>query len=412
MLVPKSALNIRKSKALSAIVDRVQTRFKEDPDRFEIVKPKRSYNQNINQMQPPHGPSSANPGAWVPETLTNAWMLAKQHPEKLATLPQLPEYKHASIVRDSYRQYVFGPVMSSPADDSPRFPMLEQPNVLSGKSWLESDVRKRSLYKLTRHAEELESKEDIEHEESLYCLDDEREVVDADEPKYLSDGPEDEQHALESSPSVIPISDHKMDVVYRTWFSNPTPTNRQNLWETLDRFFNGKQRNDDLCKHGESEDFLNGLVLRLMKLLDKMQFRGKLINQPAHYLTRTWNNCRKTALEKLTKKLRKWPNMGMSLAQDDGSPSNDEENVAPTHSDLAEYQRWQSGNNEDQSIVEDQEAADAATRERREAKLSTLDPDLADVIGMHIAGLKQHEIGRLINISQQAVSKKLIKEVN
>jgi hypothetical protein len=43
-------------------VSREQSRFVEDLDRFEVVKPKRSYHKKTNRMKPPQGPSSASPG--------------------------------------------------------------------------------------------------------------------------------------------------------------------------------------------------------------------------------------------------------------------------------------------------------------------------------------------------------------
>ena len=258
----KSALNKRKSKPLSRVVEvsRVQNTFPEDPDRFDVGKPKRSYNQKTHQMQPPQGPSSASPGPWVPETITNAWMEANRDPIKLALLPKLPEYKNAVTVRDSYRQYVFGPVVFPPVDDSPRFSMVEQPNVLAGERWLKSDLRSRSLYKLTQRAQELESHEDTEHEGSLYSLNDDGEVedtdeqVNSDEADFLNEGLEiepseepDEDNTPEKfarAPKYVRVSDDEMDLVYRQWFKEPSHGNRQYLFETPHNFFSPKSKSN------------------------------------------------------------------------------------------------------------------------------------------------------------------------
>jgi DNA-directed RNA polymerase specialized sigma24 family protein len=386
-----------------------------DPDRFEIGKPKRKrrYTQQTHQMQPPQGPSSASPGPWLPETIVDAWMQEKKDPEKF------PEYKNAVTIRDSYRQYVFGPVVSPPVDNNPPFSMVEQPNVLAGERWLKSELRLRSLYKLTQHAQEMVWDEDTEHEGSLYSLNDDGEVEDADdheervEVDFSEVDEENEVQEVKSSPSPSPVSvsDETMDAVYRKWFSEPEPSHstKQALWETGHNFLCKKsslaRKGDDLRTQGLSNDFQMEFEVRLMRILNWMKARKKekVINQPSHYLTRMWNNSRKTALKELTKENRKHPSI-LELRNDD--PLDED---APNHMDLAESQRWQNGNNSDVNSIEDQEAAKAETLRRREAKLAAMPPDLQDVIGMRIAGLKQQQMGARLNISQQAVSKKLIK---
>jgi DNA-directed RNA polymerase specialized sigma24 family protein len=402
-------------------VSREQTRFVEDINRFDNLPPKKQYNQKIHQMQPPQGPSSASPGPWVPETITNCWMESNRQPEKLALMPQLPEYKNAVAVRNSYRQFVFGPGLPPPIDDSPNFSMVEQSNVLAGRRWLDSPVRAKSLYKLTQHAEELESDEESDYEGSLYQLNDDGEVEDADdhEEPVEADFSEDEENEVQdvkSSPSPVCVSDEEMDAVYRAWFSEPRDGDRdgkrQALWETGHNFFSQKASQiwagNDMRKQGKLDDFqmeFEFKLMRILRVLDRREDRGTVINQPSHYLTRSWNNCRKTALTKLTKENRKHPNIS-ELRSTEGDRLDDD---APTLVDFAEAQRWQNGDNSEKNAIEDQEAADEALLQQREGKLATLDADLADVVGMRLAGLRQREIAQRMNISQQAVSKKLIK---
>jgi DNA-directed RNA polymerase specialized sigma24 family protein len=388
-----------------------------DPDRFEIGKPKRKrkYTQQQHQMQPPSGPSSASPGPWVSEAIVNGWPLDKKDPEKS------PEYRNAVAVRDSYRQqYAFGPVVFPPVDDSPNFPMVEHPSILAGKSWLISPLRQRSLHKLTRHAEEMESCEDIEHEGSLYSLNDDGEVEDVDDHEErvevdFSEVDQDEENEVKkikkvkSSSSPVTVSDETMDVVYRKWFSEPSHGNHQILWETLHNFLSKKstfaRKGDDLRTQGVSDDFQMDLMLKLLRVLEKMRVRGRIILQPAHYLTRTWTNCRITALKNLTKENRKHPSI-LELRSKEADPLDDD---APTIADLAESQRWQNGNNSDENSIDDQEAADEALLQQREGKRAALAPDLADVAGMYLEGMKQKQIAEKKGISQQAVSKKLLK---
>jgi RNA polymerase sigma factor (sigma-70 family) len=384
-------------------VSREQSRFIED-----VEKPKRRYNQQTHQMQPPQGPSSASPGPWVSEAIVGAWMQEKKNPEKF------PEYRNAVTIRDSYRQYVFGPVVSPPVDDSPPFKMWQQPNVLTPADWINSPLRQRSLHKLTQHAQNLESYEDAKHEGSLYRLNDDGEVEDADdhEERVEVDFSEDEENEVpevKSSPPPVSVSDETMDAVYGTWFSDPSYGNRQILWETLHNFFSKKsshaRKGDDLRTQGLSNDFQMEFVLKLLPILDKMRVRGRMILQPSHYLTKTWTNCRITALRNLTKENRKHPNL-TELRSKEADPLDDD---APTLADFADLQRWQNGDNSEENSIDDQEAADEALLQQREAKLGNLDPDLADVVGMRLAGLRQREIAQRMNISQQAVSKKLIK---
>lgn len=397
-------------------VDRVQSRFEENPDRFEIVKPKRSYNQKSQAMQPPSGPSSSSPGPWLPETIVNAWMLANKDPKKLALLPRLPEYKNAVTIRDSFHKYKFGPVQPPPIDDSPRFSMVDQPNVLAGKRWLESDIKVRSLRKLTQHAEELESSDDTEYEGSLYQLNDEGEVEDTDDHEECvevdplnEDSETESEEARETKSSAVRVSDEKMDAVYRNWFSaEPSHSMRQTLWETLHHFYSRKSSlahsGDDLRKQGLSDDFQMEFMLRLMPILDRMKERGTIIHEPSHYLTRTWTNCRIAALKKLTKENRKHPSI-LELRNSEGDLDED----APNLIDFAESQRWKNGNNAEENTIDDQETADEELLKLRSVKLAMLDPDLADVVGMRLAGQKQKDIAKKLNISQQAVSKLLQK---
>ena len=161
-----------------------------------------------------------------------------------------------------------------------------------------------------------------------------------------------------------------------------------------------------MYKQGQIDDFQMEFEIKLMRVLDRMRVKGKTIRkQPSHYLTRTWNNSRKTALTKLTKENRKHPSI-MTLRTKEGDSLDDE---APTLTYFAEFQSWKNGNNDDENAIEDQEAADAALLQQREGKWANLDADLADVAGMHLAGMKQRQIAQKKGISQQAVSQKLLK---
>ena len=331
-------------------------------------------------MQPPQGPSSASPGPWVPETITNAWMEAKRDPKKLALLPKLPEYKNATTIRDSYRGYVV-PIVAGTVDTSTNFSMLGGRGLLSPLDKKEQEEQPKKKKK----------KENAPATQKR---------------KYIS------------------VSNETLDAAYRAWFSDPSYSNRQILFETGHNFLCKKSsfEDDDLRKQGKSDDFQMKFEVRLMRILDWRKARKKEkvavqpngekllvdvleVNSPAHYLKGMWNNSRNSALKDLSKKRDKWLSIELP-GQDDGEPSDDEKKGAPNHSDFAEFQRWKHGS------YEDEEAARAALLQQREGKLATLavtDPDLADVAGMHLVGMKQRQIAEKKGISQQAVSKKLFK---
>ncbi|WP_348266417.1 hypothetical protein [Edaphobacter sp. DSM 109919] len=394
--------------------------LKRSTDLYDHAKPRRL--RESDKTIPASAPTSASPGRWLSEIIVDALLPDESNPPEPRTEEQAAQYVSAVEILNAYRLvprykrlrypteliyyrswekelpatkfiedefetletkslcFGFADIAAMKADDdSSSFSMLGQDGVLSGIQLHEYQTnRAKELegYKATRKpAKKTKGKAADSKVKNKYDF----------------------------------IPDDVMDAAYRTWFIDPNDANKEILWKTLHNFFSREtslaRKGDDLHAQGESDDFQQNLVIRLMGVLEKMAARGKEIEQPSNYLRRTWKNCRITAFEKLDKANRTWLPIEIPCSDGDGAPSNDESCDAPNHLDEQAYKNWADGNNATGEATEDPEVI----RQRRLAMLPMLRDDIRDVVGMHLAGKTQTEIGTEKGVSQQAVSKTLKK---
>jgi hypothetical protein len=112
---------------MSTIVDRRQSRFIEELDRIDVVKPIHLYNRQSKAMQLP---SSAARGPRLPETIGGMWMETNKDPKKLASLLQLPEHKIAITISGPFHEYGSGPLV----DVGPKHKAIAQRCKINGRA--------------------------------------------------------------------------------------------------------------------------------------------------------------------------------------------------------------------------------------------------------------------------------------
>ena len=279
------------------------------------------------------------------------------------------------------RSLHFGTAERHPVDTTANFPMVGQPNVLAGPEWL---AWQRN-HQLSLHSYQT-------------MLDESKET------KKRTAKAKDKVRGKEKpgAKERIRISDQQLKEDYEAWFDNPHSDNTHPFFVTLHHFLSGKSRlvgnNEDVKMREQLDDFQQDFALGMMATLREQKQQGDRLEKPAHYITKSWTNGRIDKNEHISKEDKKFPSTQNGRDTDD--PDEDFRTL-----DLIgkrDHEDWAHGSNDIEAQIDED-----ALRRRRFQLLSSLNADLRDVVGMHLAGQTQTEIATVLRVSQKAISKKL-----
>lgn len=315
-------------------------------------------------------PSSASPGPWLTNTIVDALLPDEKWDEFSRPTVSGEQYRNARLILESYHHIRVGPTVSEVQDDCPSFPIVNQANVLAGPELLE--------WRLEHRAEELK-------EFSAY--------------KAKRKSRKCKKQAVVSKPPIVRITDDQLDAQYAHWFADPSPLNQAAFLEVLHHFLCGKtklsHKDDTLRKRNESDNFQQNFLIDIVSKLTAQQADGEKLAQPSHYITRSWTNGRSNRFKEIAKEDERNPGLLQREEQAVGEQ--------PKNIDLAAKASYDSWAIAEREVIEDQEKLRLA----RLSKISSLDPGLRDVVGMHLQGRRQVDIAKIVGISQPAVSRKL-----
>jgi len=207
----------------------------------------------------------------------------------------------------------------------------------------------------------------------------------------------------------VAVDDDAMNADYATWLANPSAGNTDMLWVTLHNFLTKKSNSapsdDRLKQQGQSKEFQQDFILKMLEKLKVMRVNNEIIHDPAHYITRSWHNGRIDALKKLTSENKRFRSVNLP-SSDHGEHSESENGSSVGHLDTYSYKQWAHDNYAAEDAAEDPDDV----RLRQAAKIDNY-PDAAvrDLLRLRLQGKTQMQIGEAFTITQQAVSKKLAK---
>jgi DNA-directed RNA polymerase specialized sigma24 family protein len=402
------------------------------------------------------GPTSSNPGPW----LTEVFLAEAFFPDSYKDHNESPEfsegYLSACLVRESY---LFRPrerrlriplqtdldhddiLVPSPTFDdlpseletrsfckvvqmdgailcphehAPSFKMVGQPNVLSGPELLKWRAEQFTADDLQFHLQFLE---ESRREVGLDARADRGSVSDEElEDKEFFDICEAETLLFECPESDERETPRKrrvsarlgstqtLNADYATWTSNPCEATRNQFVETLFHFLSRKSQlkyeGDTIREMGLTEDFQTDVIMAIMKRLDKHLLNGRIHAYPAAYINRIWTSERIKTLKNLGE--RRKIEQSLDLPQDTSKESDTDESDL-TRIDVQRHKDWSRGA-ERYSLTEPDPKR---VRETRLAAIEKLADDERDLVWMRLRGDKQKEIAVFLNMTQQAVSKRM-----
>jgi hypothetical protein len=409
----------------STKIDRTQTRFKEDCNRFDSpTKPKRNQKTDV---PPETGHQSLNPGPWVTEIVLGLTEATEEQRESaLAILEsfyrlrpryvtlryplnvvrgqpwekELPatEFREETVLDN--RSLCFGTAVREPKDESAPFKYVNQKDVLSGPELQHYLAGRQSIASYSR------SLGDEEEHEREY----EEETEEQEEIRLAGDS-----NAKSTKSYPVTVTDQQLRAAYvisRRW---PTAENKETFWEAVHHFLSRETRltpkDDDLHKLGLSDDFQMDFMLKLMESLERMHTKKKWMKTPADFIQRAWKNGRISEFKKQAKASR----ITLQIDTQRENKVGDMEDV--NLGDIQGHKQWATVAEQHATVEQTKEEYEAECM-RKHAALALKHPDLADVAGMFIfQQMTQAQIGKAKDKSQQAVSKdikkykKLIKTV-
>ncbi|ADW69071.1 hypothetical protein [Granulicella tundricola] len=370
----------------SDTLNRKQERFTE-----QHQQEKRPRLKETDKFQGSFGPQSSSPGPWLATILVDA-LISDQNDESLSK-PLLDGYQYQGAIEilasyGEHSRHSLDNAAKQVVDSTPNFPMIGQPNVLSGQEWLEWQ-RNRPM-SLHSYQARLEDAEDAK-----------RVILDA---KTAVRGKGKKKPTASTKLTRIKITDEKFNADYNTWFDAAKSNDACAFFETLYHFLVGKTRmvmaSENVKRREQADDFQQDFAIEMMAALAAKKIAGERLEKPANYVTRSWTNGRIDANTAISKHDKMFP----SVQTGKDSTDEDENYVTKDLVNRRDANEWLRGSKH----IEPQRDEDALYLERM-AKLPMLDPGLRDATGMHLAGHTQRQIAQVLGITQQAVSKKLVK---